>query len=106
MAPLTQRPWVLAVTIPQETILAPVRRAFIKTLAVGLTLILVLTYLAWRLGRAFVAPLQELAAAMDRFGAGEMTARAPVSTEDERGRLAIHFNAMLGIFVQQFFIIF
>ncbi|OQA35398.1 MAG: Methyl-accepting chemotaxis protein PctC [Acidobacteria bacterium ADurb.Bin340] len=94
MAPLTQRPWVLAVTIPQATILAPVRRAFIKTLAVGLALILVLTYLAWRMGRAFVAPLQELAAAMDRFGVGEMTARAPVSKEDERGRLAIHFNAM------------
>ncbi|MFI6264608.1 diguanylate cyclase [Micromonospora sp. NPDC051006] len=49
---------------------------------------------AWRLARVTTRPLVELAAAVDRVAQGDLTARVPVRTRDELGRLAGAFNRM------------
>ncbi|MDG4793540.1 diguanylate cyclase [Micromonospora sp. WMMD1082] len=49
---------------------------------------------AWRLARVTTRPLVELAGAVDRVAAGDLTARVPVRAGDEVGRLAVAFNRM------------
>ncbi|RLP93918.1 HAMP domain-containing protein, partial [Micromonospora sp. BL4] len=49
---------------------------------------------AWRLARVTTRPLVELAGAVDRVAHGDLTARVPVRTRDELGRLAAAFNRM------------
>ncbi|MGC5018647.1 diguanylate cyclase [Micromonospora sp. DT47] len=49
---------------------------------------------AWRLARVTTRPLVELAAAVDRVARGDLTARVPVRSRDEIGRLAGAFNRM------------
>nr|WP_199714794.1 diguanylate cyclase [Micromonospora radicis] len=49
---------------------------------------------AWRLARVTTRPLVELAGAVDRVAAGDLTARVPVRSGDEIGRLAGAFNRM------------
>ncbi|KKK04508.1 diguanylate cyclase, partial [Micromonospora sp. HK10] len=49
---------------------------------------------AWRLARATTRPLVELAGAVDRVTDGDLTARVPVRSRDEIGRLAGAFNRM------------
>jgi len=46
------------------------------------------------LGRSTARPLTDLAAAVDRVAAGDLTARIPVSNLDEVGRLGATFNRM------------
>ncbi|GGR64037.1 hypothetical protein GCM10010169_03590 [Micromonospora fulviviridis] len=49
---------------------------------------------AWRLARVTTRPLVELAGAVDRVANGDLTARVPVRSRDEIGRLASAFNRM------------
>ncbi|MCG5470517.1 diguanylate cyclase [Micromonospora sp. LAH09] len=49
---------------------------------------------AWRLARVTTRPLVELAGAVDRVAQGDLTARVPVRSRDELGRLAAAFNRM------------
>ncbi|MFJ6199767.1 diguanylate cyclase [Micromonospora sp. NPDC092111] len=49
---------------------------------------------AWRLARVTTRPLVELAGAVDRVAQGDLTARVPVRSRDEIGRLAAAFNRM------------
>ncbi|RKN43549.1 sensor domain-containing diguanylate cyclase [Micromonospora endolithica] len=49
---------------------------------------------AGRLARVTTRPLVELAGAVDRVARGDLTARVPVRTRDEIGRLAGAFNRM------------
>lgn len=46
------------------------------------------------LARGMTSPLRNIDAAARRFGGGDLTARADVSTVDEIGRLAASFNSM------------
>ncbi|WP_329018868.1 diguanylate cyclase [Micromonospora rifamycinica] len=50
---------------------------------------------AWRLARVTTRPLVELAGAVDRVAGGDLTARVPVRSRDEIGRLAAAFNRMI-----------
>ncbi|MFI9644315.1 diguanylate cyclase [Micromonospora sp. NPDC051925] len=50
---------------------------------------------AWRLARVTTRPLVELAGAVDRVARGDLTARVPVRSRDEIGRLAAAFNRMI-----------
>ncbi|MET8832652.1 diguanylate cyclase [Micromonospora sp. NPDC004540] len=49
---------------------------------------------AWRLARVTTRPLVQLAGAVDRVAHGDLTARVPVRSRDEIGRLASAFNRM------------
>ena len=93
-APLAERPWAVAVSIPEAAILLPAHQAMVRALLMGLAAALLGALVAFGLGRWLLEPIQRLAEAMARFGAGEIQARAPVRTQDERGRLGLAFNAM------------
>ena len=49
-------------------------------------------FLAWRLNRTFVSPVQELAQFSERFAAGDSKARAEVNSSDELGYIAENLN--------------
>jgi diguanylate cyclase (GGDEF)-like protein len=55
---------------------------------------LVTVAVAWWLARSTTRPLVELAGAAARVADGDLTARVPVRTRDEVGRLAATFNRM------------
>lgn len=67
------------------------RRAF--TLA-GLGATLLALAVGLLVSRSLAAPLDSLAATASRMSAGDLSARAPVSTQDEIGQVATQFNQM------------
>ncbi|MGC5030027.1 diguanylate cyclase [Micromonospora sp. DT229] len=81
-------PLVLSVPSDQPAGLYPV------LVAVVLLAALLGVAVAWRLARVTTRPLVELAGAVDRVTAGDLTARVPVRSGDEIGRLAEAFNRM------------
>ncbi|MEV6689965.1 diguanylate cyclase [Micromonospora sp. NPDC051196] len=81
-------PLVLSVPSDQPPGLYPV------LVAVVLLAALLGVAMAWRLAWVTTRPLVELAGAVDRVAAGDLTARVPVRSGDEIGRLAGAFNRM------------
>ncbi|MFI6130370.1 diguanylate cyclase [Micromonospora sp. NPDC051141] len=76
----------------------PARRppVLFGALAAAVALAALLAVLAaWRLARVTTRPLVELAGAVDRVAHGDLTARVPVRSRDEIGRLAAAFNRMM-----------
>jgi diguanylate cyclase (GGDEF)-like protein len=61
---------------------------------VVLLVAMVAVLIAWWLARSTTRPLAELAGAVDRVAAGDLSTRAPVHGVDEVGRLAATFNRM------------
>lgn len=55
-----------------------------------------IAFLCWLLAVGIVTPVREVAAAVDRFGRGDLTTRVPVARKDEIGQLAHAFNEMAG----------
>ncbi|WP_207921356.1 diguanylate cyclase [Micromonospora sp. KC721] len=88
--PSPGQPLPLVISVPGE------RSAGLPVGPLGAVLLAVVLAVlaAWRLGRVTTRPLVELAAAADRFARGDLTARVPVRSRDEIGRLAAAFNRM------------
>ncbi|OLB65692.1 MAG: hypothetical protein AUI10_05825 [Actinobacteria bacterium 13_2_20CM_2_72_6] len=83
-------PLPLAVSVPRpsEPGLLPLLLAIVLLAAVAAVGV------AWWLARGTTRPLAELAAAADRVADGDLSARVPVRTRDEVGRLGATFNRM------------
>jgi methyl-accepting chemotaxis protein len=64
---------------------------FALLLALGMA-----AFLAWKLGSAFLAPVQRLAEFSERFAAGDAKSRAEVSSDDELGYIAENLNRAVG----------
>jgi two-component system cell cycle sensor histidine kinase/response regulator CckA len=95
LAPVPGTPWMLAVELPRDVVLAPARR-FVRIFALIALAILALGLAGiWALSRHFTRPLTRLTAAADAISAGDQTVRVPVGRDDEAGRLAAAFNHML-----------
>ncbi|WP_229219598.1 methyl-accepting chemotaxis protein [Duganella sp. BJB1802] len=60
----------------------------------GLACVALSALIAWALGRALLAPLNNLTHAVGRLAAGEQSARAAEGNADELGRVATEFNRM------------
>jgi two-component system sensor histidine kinase CpxA len=59
-----------------------------------LFVIALVVLLCWGLARYLTSPLRRLGSAVERFGRGDLTARAEESRKDELGELAASFNRM------------
>jgi len=59
-------------------------------------IIVAIAFLCWLLAIGIVTPLRGVAAAVDRFGRGDLTTRVPAARADEIGHLARAFNEMAG----------
>ncbi|MBQ0892794.1 diguanylate cyclase [Micromonospora sp. U56] len=90
LGPSPGQPLPLVLSVPGE------QPAGLPAVLVGAVLLAaVLAVLAaWRLARVTTRPLVELAGAVDRVARGDLTARVPVRSRDEIGRLAGAFNRM------------
>jgi len=60
----------------------------------GLACVALAALVAWLLVRALTTPLNNLTAAVGRIAAGDQSARAPVLSADELGKVSIEFNRM------------
>ncbi|WP_405427501.1 diguanylate cyclase [Micromonospora sp. NBC_00617] len=90
IGPSAGQPLPLVLSVPSERPPGlPVTLAGVVVLA-GLLAV----FTAWRLARVTTRPLVELAGAVDRVAHGDLTARVPVRSRDELGRLAAAFNRM------------
>ncbi|TDC35751.1 diguanylate cyclase [Micromonospora sp. 15K316] len=90
IGPSSGQPLPLVLSVPSEQ--PPGLNTALVAAVVLAGLLAVLA--AWRLARVTTRPLVELAAAVDRVAHGDLTARVPVRTRDELGRLAGAFNRM------------
>ncbi|MBQ1019388.1 diguanylate cyclase [Micromonospora sp. D93] len=90
LGPSDAQPLALVLSVPSER--PPALHATLVGVVVLAGLLAVLT--AWRLARVTTRPLAELAGAVDRVAQGDLTARVPVRSRDELGRLAAAFNRM------------
>ena len=90
LGPSDAQPLPLVLSVPSER--PPGLHATLVGVVVLAGLLAVLT--AWRLARVTTRPLAELAGAVDRVAQGDLTARVPVRSRDEVGRLAAAFNRM------------
>ncbi|MEU7750964.1 diguanylate cyclase [Micromonospora sp. NPDC049171] len=90
IGPSDAQPLPLVVSVPSER--PPGLYVTLIGVVVVAALLAVLT--AWRLARVTTRPLMELAGAVDRVAHGDLTARVPVRSRDELGRLAAAFNRM------------
>ncbi|MEU6204374.1 diguanylate cyclase [Micromonospora musae] len=90
IGPSSGQPLPLVLSVPSE------QPPGLDTALVGAVVLagLLAVLAAWRLARVTTRPLVELAAAVDRVADGDLTARVPVRTRDELGRLAGAFNRM------------
>ncbi|MEV4809696.1 diguanylate cyclase [Micromonospora avicenniae] len=90
IGPSSGQPLPLVLSVPSE------QPPGLNTALVGAVVLaaLLAVLAAWRLARVTTRPLVELAAAVDRVADGDLTARVPVRTRDELGRLAGAFNRM------------
>lgn len=90
VGPAPGQPLPLVLSVPGER--PPDLYAALTGAVVLAALLAVLA--AWRLARVTTRPLVELAGAVDRVTRGDLTARVPVRSRDEIGRLADAFNRM------------
>lgn len=71
-----------------------VRGQLLTLIIIGLAIVVVGAIVGWVLFRGLWAPIRRLIQAVQRFGQGDLSAKAPVDREDELGLLAIEFNEM------------
>ncbi len=87
-------PWVVYVGEPLETVTAAVSQRLLKSLGLGLAVLIFVMLLAGRVASLTTRPLSMLAADAERFGAGDLAHRSDVVTGAEIATLATNFNRM------------
>ncbi|MCP4356819.1 MAG: PAS domain-containing protein [Chloroflexi bacterium] len=94
VAPLNQRPWIVAFFQPQTIFLAPANAQVRTSVFLGLLIGITAVVAAYSIGGLLVRPLTDLNETVTEFSAGDMLARSQVTSSDEIGVLAVHFNEM------------
>jgi signal transduction histidine kinase len=74
--------------------LVPERYEFLAYLPFYLVILATLAALCWALALSIASPLRRLTVAVDRFGAGDLSARVNSKRKDEIGRLSESFDRM------------
>ncbi len=94
-ASLGLKAWRVFVVEPEQQFAAPTARLLRQQALIGLAVAALAAALAlWR-ARTVVRPVLAVTEAADKVAAGDLTARAPQFADDEVGRLAASFNAMV-----------
>ena len=87
--------WTAMALLP-DSVLSPLYQSVLRMgLAVSLAGILLGAAAVFIATRNMTRQISTLSQTVDEAAAGDMTVRAPVVSQDETGRLAVHFNAMV-----------
>ncbi len=84
----------LIVELPQATAFAPAQSLALTIAVVGLLSALLLAFGMWLIARQVTGPILRLATTATAVAGGDLTATAPVTSEDEVGTLTRAFNDM------------
>ncbi len=86
----------LLVGIPEAYLFGPVHRIMLETLGLGVAILIALLTIFALMGKIWIdRPIRGLLDTIERFGAGDETARSPLGTRrDEFGTLARGFNRL------------
>ncbi len=87
--------WGLVVKRDRAELYAPLRRDIFYSALLGLIGTIASAGLAIVLARGMTRPIRRLSRTAEEIAAGDLSARSPVLTTDEVGRLANTFNSML-----------
>ena len=87
--------WGLIVKRDREELFAPLRGQIFRASMVGVLGTLLVVFAATALARNIARPAQAVARAAEQVAGGDLTARAPVVSNDEVGVLARTFNDMV-----------
>jgi signal transduction histidine kinase/HAMP domain-containing protein len=95
VAPVGRTGWFVVAGVPQESIYAPARRAFLRSLLVGLAMVALCVWLVLRIGRSITEPLQALRRTAAAAANGDFSLRAHERGPAELAAVAAGFNHML-----------
>ncbi len=88
-------PWTVLVEFPERFVAAPVTLFVHRLVLVDLLLVALGLLVAWGMGRRIAAPLRDLTAASAAIAAGDYSRSVDVDRDDEVGRFAETFTAMV-----------
>lgn len=87
--------WVMLLEQEVDELFRPVRDAMITVIVSTVVFLLILALVSsWFLNRSIIMPVRKLTAVAERITGGDLTARAPVRSHDELGKLGSAFNVM------------
>jgi PAS domain S-box-containing protein len=98
---LEETQWGLVVKVDKEEATRAVREFFERLTDVIISLAAFAILVGTFLGLRFAKPIHELASTASRIRDGDLSVRAPVTTQDEVGHLARNFNQMADELEQQ-----
>ncbi len=87
-------PWVVYIGIPSAYTIDIVRNTFIRDVAVGLIISLILFAFSYRAALTVVTPIESLTADARAVADGDVARRSNLNSNDELGDLALAFNQM------------
>jgi len=91
---LDTQPWQVAYVLARDEFLSPINNAIQITVLWTAVFAIFIVASAVLVSRWLTRPVLELTAVTERISAGDLSAQAEVSADDETGRLAIAFNNM------------
>ena len=94
-------PWVVYIGIPSVYTIDIVRNTFIRDVAVGLIISLILFAFSYQAALQVVSPIESLTADARAVADGDVAHRSTVNSNDEIGDLALAFNQMADTVVER-----
>ncbi|NJR37810.1 MAG: GAF domain-containing protein [Leptolyngbyaceae cyanobacterium CSU_1_4] len=91
---LKTQPWFVAFSQPEEVFLSPIHAPMQATIALALSIAVIVAIAALSVARWLSKPLDLLAEGVSQFTAGNLAARVNVQSKDEIGVLSASFNMM------------
>jgi methyl-accepting chemotaxis protein len=88
-------PWVLAVNIPHETILAESKRAMMRAIYFSIVAVGVISVVIYWLASSIIRPILGAVGVIQQVAERDLTVRAEVKTQDEVGQIGQALNAMV-----------
>ena len=93
-ATIPATPWIVAVEMPRDAVLAPVQRFLLRSLAIATTVLLIAAAIGLVTTRRITTPLREVTEAAEAVAESRPHVHVAIDRDDEIGRLADSFNTM------------
>jgi len=94
VAPLKNAPWLVITRQPVDAAMGAVDTQYKISIVLSIFLVLAMAGTAILVSQMIAQPIVNLTHVAARVGQGDLSARAPIQTEDEVGELAATFNQM------------